>query len=159
VVFVVKGVTVFRGVNALNLDAKGRMAMPTKYRERLKLHCNGQLVITVDRDHCLLIYPLPEWEEIERKLVHLPNLDKQTRLLQRLLIGHATECELDGQNRILLPPPLRDFAALDKRVVLIGQGNKFELWDEQTWNERRDKWLATEDEELPLTAELESFSL
>lgn len=149
----------FRGVNALNLDAKGRMAMPTKYRERLKLHCNGQLVITVDRDHCLLIYPLPEWEEIERKLVHLPNLDKQTRLLQRLLIGHATECELDGQNRILLPPPLRDFAALDKRVVLIGQGNKFELWDEQTWNERRDKWLATEDEELPLTAELESFSL
>lgn len=158
-VFVVKGVTVFRGVNALNLDAKGRMAMPTKYRERLKLHCNGQLVITVDRDHCLLIYPLPEWEEIERKLVHLPNLDKQTRLLQRLLIGHATECELDGQNRILLPPPLRDFAALDKRVVLIGQGNKFELWDEQTWNERRDKWLATEDEELPLTAELESFSL
>jgi len=150
---------VFRGVNALNLDAKGRMAMPTKYRERLKVHCNGQLVITVDRDHCLLIYPLPEWEEIERKLVHLPNLDKQTRLLQRLLIGHATECELDGQNRILLPPPLRDFAALDKRVVLIGQGNKFELWDEQTWNERRDKWLATEDEELPLTAELESFSL
>ncbi len=149
----------FRGVNALNLDAKGRMAMPTKYRERLKVHCNGQLVITVDRDHCLLIYPLPEWEEIERKLVHLPNLDKQTRLLQRLLIGHATECELDGQNRILLPPPLRDFAALDKRVVLIGQGNKFELWDEQTWNERRDKWLATEDEELPLTAELESFSL
>lgn len=149
----------FRGVNALNLDAKGRMAMPTKYRERLKVQCNGQLVITVDRDHCLLIYPLPEWEDIERKLARLPNLDKQTRRLQRLLIGHATECEMDGHNRILLPPPLREFAALDKRVVLIGQGNKFELWDEQAWQERRDKWLAAEEEDQPLPAELESFSL
>jgi len=150
---------VFRGVNALNLDAKGRMAMPTKYRERLREHCDGQLVITVDRDHCLLVYPLPEWEEIERKLARLPNLDKQTRRLQRLLIGHATECEMDGHSRILLPPPLREFAALDKRVVLIGQGNKFELWDEQAWQERRDRWLASEEEELPLPAELETFSL
>lgn len=150
----------FRGVNALNLDAKGRMAMPTKYRERLKVQCNGQLVITVDPDHCLLIFPLPEWEERERKLVNLPNLDKKTRRLQRLYIGHATECELDGQNRILLPPPLREFAALDKRVVLIGQGKKFELWDEQVWNERRDKWLASEEEEeQSLPAELETFSL
>lgn len=149
----------FRGVNALNLDAKGRMAMPTKYRERLREHCDGQLVITVDRDHCLLVYPLPEWEEIERKLARLPNLDKQTRRLQRLLIGHATECEMDGHSRILLPPPLREFAALDKRVVLIGQGNKFELWDEQAWQERRDRWLASEEEELPLPAELETFSL
>jgi MraZ protein len=154
-----EGVTVFRGVNALNLDAKGRMAMPTKYRERLKVQCDGQLVITVDPDHCLLIFPLPEWEERERKLVNLPNLDKKTRRLQRLYIGHATECELDGQNRILLPPPLREFAALDKRVVLIGQGKKFELWDEQAWNERRDKWLASEEEEQPLPAELETFSL
>ena len=149
----------FRGVNALNLDVKGRMAMPTKYRERLKVHCSGQLIITVDPDHCLLIYPLPEWEEIERTISHLPNLDKQTRRLQRLLIGHATECELDGQNRILLPPPLREFAALDKRVVLIGQGNKFELWNEETWNERRDKWLADAVEEQSLTAGLGSISL
>jgi transcriptional regulator MraZ len=159
VVIAVKGITVFRGVNALNLDVKGRMAMPTKYRERLKVHCSGQLIITVDPDHCLLIYPLPEWEEIERTIAHLPNLDKQTRRLQRLLIGHATECELDGQNRILLPPPLREFAALDKRVVLIGQGNKFELWNEETWNERRDKWLADAVEEQSLTAGLGSISL
>ena len=149
----------FRGVNALNLDAKGRLAMPTKYRERLKVQCDGQLVITVDPDHCLLIFPLPEWEERERKLVNLPNLDKKTRRLQRLYIGHATECELDGQNRILLPPPLREFAALDKRVVLIGQGKKFELWDEQAWNERREKWLASEEEEQQLPTELETFSL
>jgi len=150
---------VFRGVNALNLDVKGRMTMPTRYQELLKVHCNGQLIITVDPDHSLLIYPLPEWEEIERKLANAPNLDKKTRRLQRLLIGHATECELDGQNRILLPPPLREFAALDKRVVLIGQSNKFELWDEQVWSEHRDEWLAAEKDEQPLTSELGSLML
>jgi MraZ protein len=149
----------FRGVNSLNLDTKGRMAMPMRYRQRLVDCCAGQLVITVDRDHCLLMYPLPEWEEIERKLVKLPSFNKQARRLQRLLIGHATEVELDGAGRLLLPPLLREFAGLDKSIVLIGQGNKFELWDEALWNERRDVWLAEDDglEELP--AELESLSL
>ena len=150
----------FRGVNTLNLDAKGRMAMPAKYRDRLMASCDGQLVMTVDRDHCLLLYPLPEWEEIERKLVKLPCLNKQARRLQRLLIGHATECELDSHGRILLPPPLREFAGVEKKVVLIGQGNKFELWNEQAWTERRDTWLAEgEEEEGALPAELESLSL
>ena len=85
----------FRGVSALNLDIKGRMAMPTKYRQRLMEDCDGKLVVTVDRDHCLLLYPLPEWEDIERKLVRLPSLNKQARRLQRLLIGHATEVDLE----------------------------------------------------------------
>lgn len=149
----------FRGVNALNLDAKGRMAMPAKYRDRLQEACSGQLIITVDRDHCLLLYPLPEWEVIERKLVKLPSFNPQARRLQRLLIGHATEVELDGAGRILLPPPLREFAELDKRVVLIGQGNKFELWNETSWDERREQWLAKDEDEGPLPAELESLSL
>ena len=149
----------FRGVNNITLDAKGRMAMPTRYRERLHERCDGQLVVTVDRDHCLLMYPLPEWEEIERKLVRLPSLNKQARRLQRLLIGHATECQLDANGRVLLPPPLREFASLDRQAVLIGQGNKFELWDEQVWNERRDGWLAEEDDELEMPDELESLSL
>ncbi|MFQ5469771.1 MAG: division/cell wall cluster transcriptional repressor MraZ [Gammaproteobacteria bacterium] len=150
----------FRGVNALNLDAKGRMAIPTRYRERLNAYCEGHLIITVDRDRCLLLYPLPDWEVIERKLNSLPNLDKQTRRLQRLLVGHATECDMDGSSRILLPPPLREFAMLDKHVVLIGQGNKFELWDESTWNEKRDRWLASdEDDESLLPSELETISL
>ncbi len=134
--------------------------MPARYRDRIQELANGQVVVTVDRDHCLLMYPLPEWEEIERKLVRLPALNKQARRLQRLLIGHATECELDAQGRVLLPPPLRDFAELDKRVVLIGQGNKFEIWNEGTWNERRAAWLAEgAEEEAPLPAELESLSL
>jgi len=151
---------VFRGVNHLSLDSKGRMAMPARYRERLEEVCQGQLVITVDRDHCLLMYPLREWELIERKLVALPSLNPQARRLQRLLIGHATECELDANGRILLPPPLREFAGLDKRVVMIGQGNKFEIWDEERWNTRRDEWLSeTTEEDLELPDELGTLSL
>ncbi len=150
----------FRGVNTLNLDAKGRMAMPSKYRERLAATCDGQLVVTVDlRDPCLLIYPQPEWEDIERKLVRLGNLDPSARRLQRLLIGHATEAELDGNGRILVPPPLREFAGLNKKVALIGQGKKFELWDEQVWNEERQKWLAEGAKDGEVSAQLESLSL
>ena len=149
----------FRGINPLNLDAKGRMAMPMKYRERLQEMCGGQMVLTIDRDHCLLVYPLPEWEEIERKLVKLPTLNSKARRLQRLLIGHATEVELDGAGRILLPPPLREFAELDKRVILVGQGNRFELWNEGLWQERREQWLMEDEDEQPLPAELESLSL
>lgn len=150
----------FRGVNTLNLDAKGRMAMPSKYRDRLQAMCDGQLVVTVDlSDPCLLLYPLPEWEDIERKLVRLGNLDPRARRLQRMLIGHATEVELDGNGRILLPPPLREFASLDKRIALTGQGKKFEIWDEQTWTEQRDTWRVDGAQDSALSEELESLSL
>ena len=149
----------FRGVTNLNLDAKGRMAMPSRYRDRLMDTCEGRLVITVDRDGCLLVYPQPEWERIEQALMSRPNMDRQVRRLQRLLVGHATECELDGQGRILLPTPLREYASLDKRAVLVGQGNKFELWDEDTWTQRREDWFREEDEAGDLSAALESLSL
>lgn len=150
----------FRGVNTVNLDSKGRMSIPTKYREQLTRLSEGQMVVTVDRDGCLLLYPLPEWEEIERKLARLSSFNKQTRRLQRLLIGHATECEMDGNGRILLSQPLREFAGLDKAVVLIGQSNKFEIWSETTWTERRKEWLqADDDDDGDLPPELESLSL
>ncbi|VAW99207.1 Cell division protein MraZ [hydrothermal vent metagenome] len=150
----------FRGVNTLNLDAKGRMAMPSRYRDQLSEQSDGKLIVTVDRDHCLLLYPLPEWEEIERKLVRLPSLNKQARRMQRLLIGHATDCDLDNNGRLLLPPPLREFANLEKRIVLIGQGNKFEIWDEDKWSSKRDEWLQeSDDDDLDLPDELESLSL
>lgn len=135
------------------------MAFPSRYRDRLQTLSDGQVVVTVDRDHCLLVYPLPEWEKIEQKLVRLPSLNPVARRLQRLLIGHATECQLDGNGRILLPPPLRDFAGLEKKAVLIGQGNKFELWDEQAWVAKRDQWLAEAAQEEVLTEELEALSL
>lgn len=151
----------FRGVNNLNLDAKGRMAFPSRYREQLQAESDPRVVVTVDRDGCLLIYPMAEWEAIERDLSRLPSLNKQARRLQRLLIGHATECEFDAQGRILVPGPLREFAGIDRRVVLIGQCNKFELWDEATWNERRAAWLAADDEEddAEMPAALESLSI
>lgn len=149
----------FRGVTTVKLDAKGRMSIPTRYRERLQEQGAGQLVVTVDRDHCLLLYPLPEWEEIEAKLVKLPSFNPQARRLQRLLVGHATELDMDSHGRVLLPQPLREFAGIDRAAVVIGQGNKFEIWDEAAWNERRDSWLEDGEEDAPLPAELESLSL
>ncbi|MEW5011340.1 MAG: division/cell wall cluster transcriptional repressor MraZ [Cycloclasticus sp.] len=149
----------FRGVNNVTLDAKGRLSIPTRYRAQLKDSCDAQLVMTVDRERSLLLYPLPAWEDIERKLIKLPSLNKQARRLQRLLIGHATECELDGQGRVLVSPPLREFAGLDKKVVMIGQGNKFEIWNEQAWLLKRDIWFEEENEEDgELSPELEALS-
>lgn len=150
----------FRGINNLALDTKSRMAMPSRYRDKLLESCGGRLVITVDRDHCLLVYPLHEWEIIESKLVELPGLNKQARALQRLLIGHATECEMDGQGRILLPAMLREFAGLKKKIVLIGQGKKFEIWDETAWNEGQEARIESVlNEEGDLPASLEDLSL
>ncbi len=132
----------FRGVSNLSLDAKGRIVLPARYRERLAEFCHSQLVVTIDTDQpCLLIYPLPEWELIEEKIEALPSFNPTTRRIQRLLIGHATEVEVDANGRMLLSNPLRDYAQLGKKVVLIGQGKKFELWDETLWNERMESWL------------------
>ena len=136
------------------------MAVPTKYRDRLQSTADGQLVVTLDMsDPCLLIYPVTEWEDIERKLVRLPSLNKQAARLKRLLLGHASEVELDSHGRILLPPALRELVNLEKRIILLGQGNKFEVWNEQTWNDRRDQWLQETDLDDGLSDELESLSL
>ncbi|MBE9559737.1 MAG: division/cell wall cluster transcriptional repressor MraZ [Proteobacteria bacterium] len=150
----------FRGINNIAVDAKGRMAMPARYRDRLLEACGGRLVVTVDQDHCLLVYPLPEWEVIEEKLINLPSLNKQSRLLQRLLIGHATDLEMDGQGRILLPAMLREYAGLKKKAVLIGQGKKLEIWDEETWAQSQEEWVeAVQADEGNLPAALEDLSL
>lgn len=149
----------FRGANKLTLDTKGRMVMPTRYRERLQERCGGKVVVTVDKDQCLLLYPMPDWEEIERKLMRLPSFDPRARRLQRLMVGHATELDLDANGRLLLPPNLREFASLTRDAVLIGQGMRFELWDEEKWNQRRDEWLASEETATDLSAELEALTL
>ncbi len=148
----------FRGATKVTLDAKGRLAIPTRYRERIAQRCDSQLVATVDKDLCLLIYQLPDCEEIERKLVRHPSLHKLTREMQRIMVGYATEIDIDSHGRILLSRELREFAGLQRQAMLIGQGHRFELWDEQRWNERRDAWLKADDDgELP--PELESLSL
>jgi len=115
--------------------------------------------VTVDRDQCLLLYPLPDWEQIERKLMSLPSLHAQARRLQRLMVGHATDLTLDAHGRLLLPTELREFAGLTRHAMLIGQGNRFELWDETRWNTRRDFWLASEEAVTDLPSELDSLSL
>jgi len=155
-----KGDVLFRGINKINIDVKGRLAIPTRFRERLRDCCASELVVTVDPDRCLLIYPLPEWNEIEQVLMKLPTFNESARILQRLLVGHATEVEMDGQGRVLLPTPLREFAGLQKQTVMIGQGARFELWDEVRWTEKQESWLEKADmEQLKFSPELENLSI
>jgi MraZ protein len=150
----------FRGAAKITLDDKGRLVLPARYRERVLERSKGAVVVTVDRDgDCLLIYPLSDWEQVERKLMELPSLHPQARRLQRLMVGYATELTLDGHGRMLLPQELREFARLDRRALLIGQGTRCELWDEARWNERRDLWLKSEAAVDELPPELGSLSL
>ena len=150
--------TVFRGINNIILDAQGRLAIPVRYRDLLAQHCNGELVVTIDtNERSLLVYPRPEWDDIERKVQALSSINPESRRVQRMLIGHATDVELDGSGRILVPPPLREYAGLDKKSVLIGQSNKLELFAEEHWLARREEWLGQGGGPLP--PELESLSL
>src|ERR671914_1213428 len=126
---------VFRGISQLNLDVKGRLAVPSRHRDALLERCAGHLVLTADADRCLLIYPLPDWELIQQKLEGLSNLDPRVRELQRRLIGFSVDVGIDGAGRVLISPALRDYAQLDKAVVLVGQGKKFELWNKDAWEQ------------------------
>lgn len=151
----------FLGVSTLSLDAKGRLAVPARYRARLEACCASQLVVTINpREPCLWMYPVPEWEEIARKLSRLPTLNPQNQLMQRLILGHAQEVEMDAQGRILLGAQLRDYAGLTRQAAVVGQGHKFEIWDEERWSAQRLAWLAAAGEPGPeLSAELEGLAL
>ncbi|MCE0555754.1 division/cell wall cluster transcriptional repressor MraZ [Motilimonas sp. 1_MG-2023] len=150
-----------RGAHAINLDSKGRFAIPTKYRDWLSDECQGQLVCTVDiNSTSLLLYPLNEWLEIEKKLSKLSSMNPQERRLQRLLLGYATDCELDKSGRILLTAPLRQYAGLDKKMMLVGQLNKFELWDDAKWQQQVEQdLLAQQLSNEALSEGLQEFSL
>ncbi|MGI9291859.1 MAG: division/cell wall cluster transcriptional repressor MraZ [Gammaproteobacteria bacterium] len=147
----------FRGASKITLDSKGRMAIPTRYRDGINTRSGGSLVATIDMDHCLLIYPLPDWEEMERRLMRLSGNNRAIRQYQRRIVGHAAEMEMDSHGRILISKELREFAGLDRQAMLIGQGNKFELWDESSWSE----WLedSGSGDGLELPPELESLPL
>jgi len=128
----------FLGSHAINMDAKGRLAIPSRVREELAQCCGGRIVLTANAtsdERCLLLYPEPEWEQLRPKIEALPNMNKAVRRLQRLFIGNAAPMELDSAGRILVPPTLRNFAHLEKKLMLIGQGNKLELWSEELWFE------------------------
>ncbi len=147
----------FRGISPLTLDSKGRLAVPARHRDALLERCGGHLVITADADRCLLVYPLPEWEVIQQKLEGLSNLDPRVRELQRRLIGFAVDTEMDAAGRLLVSPALRKYAELDKNVALVGQGKKFELWNQEHWDSRMQSPGGMAPDGLP--SELEGFSL
>jgi len=143
----------FRGISSINLDGKGRLAIPTRYRGELQDCCECQMVVTVAVDErCvgekgLWLYPMPEWEKLEQTISKLPSLNKMAIKLKRFVIGNASECEMDGQGRLLLPENLRSYAELDKKIVLVGQLNKFELWNELVWEGKNNEWLNGDDNE------------
>ncbi len=133
----------FRGVSSVNLDAKGRLAIPSRYRERIGVLSDNALVLTVSPlDPCLWLYPLPEWEAVEAKLKNLSDFDRQSRRTKQMMRGYATDMELDGQGRILVPNTMREYAGLDKQVMIFGQDNKFEIWAEDAWTSTHDEWKA-----------------
>lgn len=148
----------FQGAAQLNLDSKGRLAIPARHRDALLVQCAGKLVMTADHeDACLLIYPESEWEPISEQLRKMPSLNSQVRQLQRRLLGYAEAVEMDSAGRVLVSPALRSYAKLDKQVVLVGQGNKFELWGEVRWVQLSEKSISFGDGVLP--AGMEGFTL
>ena len=147
----------FQGATQFNLDGKGRLTIPTRYRDMLLAHCAGQLVLTADADGCLLLYPQPEWQPIREKLMKLSSFDPRTRALQRFLVGYAEDVVMDAAGRVLVSATLRDYAKLDKHVMLVGQGNKFELWDEARWQALHEKMAGFNTGDLP--PELAGFTL
>lgn len=125
----------YQGSNAISMDAKGRLAIPTKVRDALLAECGGRIVVTAHtEERCLLVYPEQQWLQLLPQIESLPNINRKAAKIQRKLIGYATPLNIDEANgRILLPSPLRDYAGLEKKLMLVGQGKKLELWSELEW--------------------------
>ena len=150
-----------RGASVINLDTKGRLAIPGRYRDALTDRCDGRLVITVNntKERCLWMYPMDEWEQVERKVAALPDFNTDHQRIKRFLIGYASDTEMDKNGRVLLPAPLREFAKISKAVYLLGQSNKFELWSEEQWIAKRNQWLEEEVDMERVSVEMEQLSL
>jgi len=132
----------------MNLDGKGRLTIPSKYRSTIIDQVNGNIVITIDSEEkCLLLYPSTAWRKIQDKINNLPSFNKNAKRIQRLLIGHAEDLEMDASGRVLISKPLINFAEMTKKITLIGQGEKFEIWSDDVWNSRVNKWRSEETDE------------
>ncbi len=129
----------FFGEHAITLDAKGRMAIPTRYREAVQSQCENRLVLTYSAfdSGALWLYPEAEWQRVRDEVMGLSTFNPSHRSLQRRLVGSATALEPDGNGRLLLPQTLRQFAGLEKRVVFMGMGSRFEIWNETVLTQRR----------------------
>lgn len=151
------GERVFQGANQINLDAKGRMAVPTRARDPLTQGGTVKLVLTAHPDNCLLLYPTPAWEPIRAQVMSFPSLDRQASLWKRLLVGFAQEVEPDSAGRLLIPPELRDFARIARQVMFVGQGSHFEIWDLESWKSQLEALRTGGSPTLP--PGMENFSL
>ena len=126
----------FRGSFEHTMDSKGRVSVPAKFRDIIADRYDGRLVLALDFDRCLAVYPLEEWEKLEEKIRTLPMMQKEVKEFMRFFFSSASECELDKQGRILIPPTLRERAAINKTVLLVGIINKIEIWDSAVWEAR-----------------------
>jgi MraZ protein len=149
---------VFKGAASLNIDAKGRLAIPAKHREALLALSEGKMVLTAHSHPCLLLYPAPAWAPIQSKIMSLSSFDKKSAALQRRLVGYAEDVSVDSAGRMLVSPVLRELAGLEKGVMLVGQGSHFELWSKEAWLKESQEAVNAEGEyEMP--SELQGFSL
>ena len=150
----------FRGYDELTMDAKGRIGLPTRYHERVQAECQGKFVLTVDiRESCLVLYPLNEWEAIEARFNSLPTSSAAMTQLKRRILGYATEINLDSAGRFLVSPELRQFAHLDKSVVLAGQGKKCEIWHKPSWDALQADLLNADFSAAELAQAIDSLAL
>ena len=147
----------FQGASQINLDAKGRMAVPTRVRETLTQGGTVGVVLTAHPDGCLLLYPAPGWEPVRAKVMAFPSTNAHASLWKRLLIGFAEDLALDGAGRLLISPELRSYAHIEKRVMCVGQGTNFEIWDLANWNEQLERLRSGGNPTLP--PGMENFSL
>ena len=131
--------------------------VPTGHRETLLAQAEGSLVVTAHPHRCLLLYPRPAWEPIRARIMSYSSLERQTSMVQRLLVGHAKDVEIDASGRLLIAPELRRFAALDKHVMLVGQGSHFEIWAIDAWEKQIEQIVSQGDQLLP--PGMEDFSL
>ena len=129
----------FFGETAINLDAKGRLALPMRYRDSIQELSGGRLVLTYSAfdSGALYLYPEEEWQRVRDEVTGLSTFNPGHRSLQRKLVGSASAVEPDGNGRIQIPQTLRQVAGLEKRVVLLGMGNRFEIWNETILNQKR----------------------
>lgn len=139
----------FQGAAALSLDAKGRMAIPSKHRDALSAPGNGRMVLTAHPHRCLLLYPEPSWQPIRAQVLAASGLQAETAGIKRLLVGLAEDVELDSAGRLLISPVLRKYAQLDKDIYLVGLGSHFELWSEAAWTAQQEALFALGDKLLP----------
>ena len=136
----------FRGCSNISLDSKGRLAIPSRYRDYIRGQAGNAMVLTLNPlERSLWLYLFPEWEVTETKLANLSDFDRTHRRIKQMMHGYATDCQLDNQGRILVPKELREYAKLDQASVMLGQSNKFEIWDAAIWSEQQDQWLESID--------------